>query len=381
MASAALMAVYLGANTNTYGAWDQRRSADQRPHGPGIADLGSFKVLQRQAGASMVVDIGATGVGLQAAWVRGSTRGGQGLYRVDTVDRAQPTADTYVAQLFDTVATADGANPRIDQVILEVLDQIHVGSSNLAQIRIVAGTPTGGATLDNRTGVAALPASSLLLADVVVGAGAGSIVTANIRDRRAWPLLGGSPSTFSALDAVQFMPAPGQYVSAQNVQNTATCDAQQACALMYLPRRIVGATRLRWRYQQGGTANAQNYNIGIYDASGRQIVTTGAQAYAGLLNTVQNASVTISATTFEPGYYWVWIGNAAGTASASVIAASVVVAQTNLAGGLVPNLTGFAAAGGTTAPATILGLTDQNTINNVTVTQRLAVPIVALSVG
>lgn len=373
--------LWLNADTNLYTAWDLRSAMESAP-GEGVADAGSFKVLQRQAGAAMSVDIGATGIGLQRAWVRGEGRGGQGLYLCDSIDRTAPTVDTYVAQLTDTVTAADPTNPRIDQVVLEVLDQQHSGSSNIAQIRVVAGTPTGGATLDNRTGAAALPSNAILLADLNITAALASVLTANIRDRRAVPVLGGAPSAFTALDAVQFQAAPGQYVSGQNIQNTSAMDAQQGCALMYLPRRIVGATKIRFRYQQGGTANAQNFNLAIYDASGQWLCETGATAYAGALNTIQNVSATITARDFEAGYYWVAIGNAAGTASASVLASAIVVAQTNIPAANAPNLVGFATSGGTTMPKRIAtGFTDQNTIANVTVTQRVAVPIPTLSVG
>lgn len=381
-----LRPLWLNANTGTYGAWDQRSQSEFAP-GEGVADVNSFKILQRQAGAAMQIDIGATGIGLQRAWVRGETRGGQGLYLVDTIDRAAPQADTYNpqqtgGQMTDTVSAADPTNPRIDQVVLEVADQQHSGGSNLAQIRVVPGTPTGGATLDNRNGAASLPANAILLADLNITAALASVLTANIRDRRGFPLLGGAPPAFSALDAVEFQPAPGQLVLTGNIQSTATIDSQQGCALMYLPRRIVGATKIRFRYQQGATANATNFNLGIYDATGQWIIETGATAYAGALNTIQNVSVTIAATTFEAGYYWIALGNAAGTASGSVNATAVIVAQTNVPAANAPNLVGFAASGGTVMPKRIAtGFTDQNTIANVTVTQRVAVPIPTLSVG
>jgi hypothetical protein len=71
--------------------------------------------------------------------------------------------------------------------VLELKDTQHDASgSNLAQTRVVTGTATGGATLDNRTGAAALPASALLLADVLVAATDTAISNSEIRDRRPW---------------------------------------------------------------------------------------------------------------------------------------------------------------------------------------------------
>jgi hypothetical protein len=58
--------------------------------------------------------------------------------------------------------------------------------SNLAQVRVLAGTATGGATLDNRTGAAALPSSAIRLADVLVAATDTAITNSEIRDRRPW---------------------------------------------------------------------------------------------------------------------------------------------------------------------------------------------------
>jgi hypothetical protein len=50
---------------------------------------------------------------------------------------------------------------------------------------VVTGTATGGATLDNRTGAAALPASAILLA-TCWSATDTAISNSEIRDRRPW---------------------------------------------------------------------------------------------------------------------------------------------------------------------------------------------------
>jgi hypothetical protein len=64
----------------------------------------------------------------------------------------------HTAVINEAITTANATNPRIDQVVLEIKDTTHDASgSNLAQTRVVTGTATGGATLDNRTGAAALP--------------------------------------------------------------------------------------------------------------------------------------------------------------------------------------------------------------------------------
>lgn len=367
--------LYLNARTLVYTAQELRKPWGDTV-GVGVMDYDSFRVRQRSAGANMSIDAMTASV-LNRAWVRGSTVTDQGMYRIDYNSATVVNVD---------IAAADATNPRIDQVYLAVEDQQHTGSNNQATIRVVTGTATGGATLDNRTGVGAAPAGmgSILLADVLVAATDTSITNAEIRDRRPFGVLGAGPSTFTALDAVQFQPAPGlQGSTAAQMQSTTSWDAQQACGLVYLPRRIVSATRIRWRYTQGGTANTANFNIGIYDASGRQIVATGATAYTGTLNQIQNVSVAISATTFEPGYYWIALGNAAGTASASIAGTGMTAGGSfaSVAVGPTPNLYGYAASGGTTLPTTISGgFTD---INTATGTQALrgGVPLVALTVG
>lgn len=373
---------YLNANSGVYTAWDLRTASEHGPAGAGVAGYQDFRVIQRQAGANMSVDIGITGVGLMRAWVRGSTRGGQGLYAVDNIDRSAPTADTYVAQLNETVTGNASGNPRLDQVVLEVLDAQHAGASNLAQIRIVAGTATGGATLDNRTGAAALPASSILLADILVPNGAASIGTSDIRDRRQYALLGAPPTLLNNVDHVHFLPAPGLRVDPATAISHGNHDLTQSAALVYLPRRIVGATRIRWKYNQdSATAMTGNYNIGIYDASGRQIVTTGSVAWAGATNTIQVRSETISATTFEAGWYFIFMGldSTAGLSYTMALAVQTAVGSSYNGGPMHPGAALVTASGGVTAPTTLLGFSNQHAEFNQAL--RVPVPLIALSVG
>lgn len=144
----------------------------------GVYAAGSFEVTQRGAGANMSVDLAAsTHTSGVAALVEGDAVAGQGLYAIAP----------HNAVINETVTAAHATLPRIDQVVLELKDTTHDASgSNLVQTRVVAGTATSGATLDNRTGVASLPPSSLLLADVLVGAAVSTLPNSVIRDRRKW---------------------------------------------------------------------------------------------------------------------------------------------------------------------------------------------------
>ena len=81
-----------------------------------------------------------------------------------------------------SVASNASGNPRIDQVILTITGW------RAGTVSVLQGTATVGATLDNRSGAAALPNNAVRLADVLMPNGfAGPFVQAtHIRDRRPW---------------------------------------------------------------------------------------------------------------------------------------------------------------------------------------------------
>lgn len=139
----------------------------------GVVGAGDLKVAQRAAGgANMSVDV-ATG----DAWVRVDTGTRNGLSHMfnDAIANAAITA-------------AHATLPRLDQVVLQYNDSsLPAGvGGDVPTLRVIPGTPTSGATLDNRTGAASLPNDALRIADVLVAAAAASIVSADIRDRRPW---------------------------------------------------------------------------------------------------------------------------------------------------------------------------------------------------
>lgn len=87
-----------------------------------------------------------------------------------------------------THAVGDPTNPRIDQVCVKVYDSDTGGDvSDITQAIVIPGTPTEGATINNRLGATpALPPNSLRLADVLVPPSAGASTFFTYRDRRAW---------------------------------------------------------------------------------------------------------------------------------------------------------------------------------------------------
>ena len=82
------------------------------------------------------------------------------------------------AQTTLTVTTADPTNPRIDRVVVTVRDAYYTGAFNDVIFQVLAGTPAGSPTAP------AVPANSISLATIAVGAGVTSITTANITDTR-----------------------------------------------------------------------------------------------------------------------------------------------------------------------------------------------------
>jgi hypothetical protein len=98
------------------------------------------------------------------------------------VGTTQANMGTYVgyndATVTLSIATADPTNPRVDLVCMTVQDAYYTGSLNDVILQIVAGTPAGSPVAP------ALPANSISLATVAVGAGATAITNANITSTR-----------------------------------------------------------------------------------------------------------------------------------------------------------------------------------------------------
>lgn len=128
---------------------------------PGVRyGTGSPLLVQASSGMAITVNAGV-------AFVQGTASATAGMYTccLDTT-----------ATL--TVATSDPTNPRIDNVICQITD---VGtSSSTTVVTLQTGTPAPSPVAPT------LPANSLLLAQVAVGAGVSSISSGNITDKRVY---------------------------------------------------------------------------------------------------------------------------------------------------------------------------------------------------
>lgn len=158
--------------TKTYSALRDRLAFKHGgPIQAGVWLAGDLMVTQRGAGANMSVDV-ASGYAL----VDANDPGNDGLYHLAND-----------ATVNVTITPAHATLPRIDQVCIQVNDTTHgADATDTPAIVVLTGTATSGATLNNRTGAASLPAAHLRLADVLVGAAASTITNTVIRDRRPW---------------------------------------------------------------------------------------------------------------------------------------------------------------------------------------------------
>ncbi len=336
--------------------------------GVGVVNPGDMVVTQG-SGSQMTIAAGQANV-RQSVQTEGNSFY-DGIYQQDNDAPANP---------YNTVS-APAVNPRIDLVILRIYDVAEqgLGGSSFGRFEWVIGTESSTATLDNRSGAAALPANSLLLADVLITTG--SVQT--IRDRRALASPVVPPSPVSTVVAEQMIPfstscasvAPGS----TNVQTAAAC---------YLPRPIT-ASRLRWSYTQGATALTGNWNVGVYDASGRLVVSTGSTAFAGAASSSQGVSAAITTMALEAGVYYVMFGYVSTNAGALTATwahgtgtSSHLTGTNNLPLPALPNqVLGTVPASGTLLPTTFANgsLTD---LWGVTATVGYYfVPVVGLSIA
>jgi hypothetical protein len=77
-----------------------------------------------------------------------------------------------------TITTADPTNPRIDRIVATVRDAYYSGTFNDVIFQVLPGTPAGSPVAP------AVPANSISLATIAVGAGVTQINAGNITDQR-----------------------------------------------------------------------------------------------------------------------------------------------------------------------------------------------------
>jgi hypothetical protein len=129
----------------------------------GIEATGALKLTQKGT-PNMSVQIAAGGV-----WVPGSVTTTQGPYYV------------YNSATFEQPIVAAGAsNPRVDTIVMRILDEEYEGASKEPKFESLKGTEEPGVTLPNKNGKATVPKSCYVLGYVLVPPVATTIVTADI---------------------------------------------------------------------------------------------------------------------------------------------------------------------------------------------------------
>lgn len=186
--------------------------------------LGAELVVTQTGSPTMAVLVGS---GL--AVVPGSEGAKQGGYGVGN------DANVTLA-----IAAAHATLARIDIVVFRVRDTAYSGGVNSAVLEVVTGTPSGSPTAP------ALPANSLLLANVAVGAAVASITNANITDMRAWLTAAGGIIKCSSTTR----PAVGTVAEGQLIFETDTDKVF-----------VTPDTGTTWAYV-GGSSSSGNFEIG-----------------------------------------------------------------------------------------------------------------------
>ncbi len=167
---------------NSYSAEDFRQALQSlmtnegvasslKPRGGVVPGEGQALAVSAQGSPNMTVNV-ATG----RAIIPGTTSALQSAY-------------TYLNDTTKviTIAAAHATLPRKDIIIARVQDAAYAGAVNTFTAEVVAGTPAGSPV------VPATPASSIVLAEILLPAGAGgaTVTNAMITDRRVWTVAKG----------------------------------------------------------------------------------------------------------------------------------------------------------------------------------------------
>lgn len=235
----------------------------------GLRTIADLQVAQRAAGANMSVDVSA----------------GTALFQDDHATGGGFYGYTLATTTNFAVTSAHASLPRIDRVVVKLLDQFLGDASNAISVTVIAGTPTAGATLSNLTGAAAVPSSSLLLANILVPAASSSVTTANIAN--VSPVLktvsgatvyhsasAQTVSSSTSLTSVLSQSIPAGVIGANGmVRVTIPADIAVAAAETFLIKISLGGTTL-FQSTSGSITTTGNYNGTI----GFTIANIGSQA-------------------------------------------------------------------------------------------------------
>lgn len=195
---------------------------------------------------------------------------------------------------------SDATNPRRDLIVAQVRDLNYSGALKDALITVVTGTPAASPSDP------AVPANSLVLARIAVGAGVSSILTANITDLRPVANIAGKMPTFTtAALASTAIPSPVDGQAYYLNTGTATEGPQYWNGSAYrqpwnMPWGVVGRALITGSTSTTGTTLVSGSSLSYSQINNRiyKYTVTGHASWAGgSVNDGLRVSITNAAAT------------------------------------------------------------------------------------
>jgi hypothetical protein len=216
---------------------------------------------------------------------------------------------------------ADPTNPRIDRVVAVVQDASISGGGDTetsTKFRVVSGVATSGATLSNLSGAAAIPSNSLLLANVLIPAGATALVAGNLDTTKLTAAQIGIPASIQTdindikIDVAALESAfPGQmFFTPINPVNAVGLVANLVVMTQITVHKRVTVASVGFIVAvSAGTIDFGIYNKDFQLLWHRGNISSPAPGSAGA-SIFQGTPTTL---TLEPGIYWFALTNSSGT--------------------------------------------------------------------
>lgn len=291
--------------------------------------------------------VGASGAGqsLNCIWTSGmSFNLSAGVCYVQGT--ASATAGMYELILDTTTlltcTASDPTNPRIDSVIAVVVD--NGNNTSTAVFKILAGTPAGSPVAPT------LPANSLLLATIAVGASVSTLSSGNFTDKRVWTVCNGGILPVASTNGVTINGGGAQYVhdistGRLKILSGGTAYAPLTTAFAPVSTTVPGSVTVA---SGGATATVGSISITTDGATEVELVATyegfqaatpavgiAVQAYLTLDGTqVSNAGTAVwDSTDFHErgaGMVRTWVTPSAGTHTVALVISQYGVGGSNV---------------------------------------------------